>query len=423
MSPEGVETLISLVTALLAGLLIGAERQQGDRRGLFAGIRTFPLFALAGALGMLVGEWLLFGLAIGLSGLIALAYFRAGGPSRVGTSTETAALVTFSLGALCTARDLPLRLSDRLILVGAGASMVMGLLSLKQPLQTFLKKVSWNDIYATAKLLLLAVILLPVLPNSYVGPFEALNPQRIGIFVVLVSTLSFAGYIAVRMLGPSRGLAVTGFFGGLASSTAVTVSFASKARLHPSLLRPCAFAIVLASTTMFPRMMVYTWVTSPELGRASLLPFTVASIVGLIGAGILTLRNTQSQNEESSASLVVENPFDLSHAFRFGLIFTLVLLISKAASLFFQARGALISSAVAGLISVDAVTLSVGKLADQALLTSDVAVDAIGLAALANTLTKVGLSIHLGGRALGIRVGAVLITAIAAGFLTRVLTL
>jgi len=428
MSREGIEILLSLVTALAAGLLIGAERQQGDRRALFAGVRTFPLFALAGALGMLIGSWALFGMALGVGAIVALAYYRSsGGRSRIGTSTETAALVTFGLGALCTARHLPLSLSDRLLLVAAGASMVMGLLTIKQPLQTFLSKISWDDIYATAKLLLLTVILLPTLPARYMGPFEALSPQKIGVFVVLVSAVGFAGYIAIRIAGPSRGLGLTGFFGGLASSTAVTLSFAGKARESRSLVKPCAVAITLASSTNFPRTVMYAAAASPELGWKALGPLVAASVAGFVGTAVLASikgpTRVPLRTSQPPENLKFENPFSLGRALRFGTIFTAVLLFSNAAAALFSEAGVFFASAFSGIINMDATTLSIAKLHQRGLLSRASAVDAIGLSALTSTLFRIGLSSFLGGRALGIRVGVVLLFTIAVGFITRIVLL
>ena len=292
MSHEGVETLLSLAAALVAGLLIGFERQQGDRRGLFAGIRTFPLFALAGALGMLIDIWLMTALAIGIGFVVALAYYRSTeGRSNIGTSTEIAALVTFGLGALCTSKHLPISFSDRLLLVGAGASMVMALLSFREPLHKFVSKVSLEDVYATSKLLLLSIIVLPTLPNRFMGPYESLNPFRIGILVALVSAIGFAGFIAVRIAGPTRGLGLTGFFGGFASSTAVTLSFSSYARSSSALINACALGITLASATTFMRILFYSWTASAELGRQAMMPFLVASIAGFMAVSGLTIRS------------------------------------------------------------------------------------------------------------------------------------
>ncbi len=424
MSPEGLETLLSLAAALVAGLLIGFERQQGDRRGLFAGIRTFPLFAIAGALGMLIDVWLLVALALGLGLVVSLAYYLSSqGRSSVGTSTEAAALVTFGLGALCTANHLPLSFSDRLLLVGAGASMVMALLSYRQPLHDFASKVSLDDLYATTKLLLLSVIVLPTLPNRFVGPYEALNPFKIGIFVVLVSAIGFAGYVAIRIAGPARGLGMTGLFGGLASSTAVTLSFSGHARTSPYLVNPCALAITLASSTTFMRSLVYSYTASAELGRAAMLPLVTASCAGFAAAAVLHFRaqNTpESRNSMPPQDLRFKNPLSLMSALKFAFILTAVMVLSHAATVIFSNSGLFVASALAGTINSDAVALSVSRLHERGLLSLAAAVDALGIAILSTTLTKITLAFVLGGKALGQRVAITLMTMVLTGVITRI---
>jgi len=220
MSAEGLELLLSIFTALAAGFVIGAEREQGED-ATFGGIRTFPMFGLAGAIGMLVGWWALavMGLALGI--LLAIAYLRESKES-LGLSTEVAAIITFGLGALCTARDLEMPTTDRLLLVASGATATLALLSVKRPLHRLVQHVSEEDIFATTKLLVLSVVVLPLLPNEEMGPWGAFNPFSIGILVVLISGIGFAGYVAIRIFGARRGFGLTGLLGGLASSTAVS---------------------------------------------------------------------------------------------------------------------------------------------------------------------------------------------------------
>ena len=414
MSAEGLELLLSIFTALAAGFVIGAEREQGQD-ATFGGIRTFPMFGLAGAIGMLVGWWALavMGLALGI--LLAIAYLRESKES-LGLSTEVAAIITFGLGALCTARDLEMPTTDRLLLVASAATATLALLSVKRPLHRLVRHVSEEDIFATTKLLVLSVVVLPLLPNEEMGPWGAFNPFSIGILVVLISGIGFAGYVAIRIFGARRGFGLTGLLGGLASSTAVTLTFSGRAKEQPKLVTACAVAIVLASATMFPRVVVEVWAVSGALARASLWPFLAAGGVALAAAALMyfgVARGTSTEGEDTELEL--ENPFSLFSAFKFALLFVGVLFVSKAASNYFADAGVYLSAFLAGLADVDAISLSIARLHERGEIGEDVALWGIAIASATNSLSKVGIAAVLGGGRLAVRVGLPMLAALAVG--------
>lgn len=411
MTAPGMEITLSLATAIVAGLLIGAERQQDGGHVRFAGARTFTLISLLGAIGMLIDPWVAFALGLVLGALIAIAYYRDSVTrSETGVTTEIAALVTFGLGALCTTHTLPIPYTDRLLLVAAGSSATLALLSLKKPLHGFLRRVSEDDVYAVMKLLLLAVILLPLLPDADTGPWGAINPRHIGILAVLISSISFAGYIAIRVMGPRRGLGMTGFLGGLASSTAVTLSFASTARRKPALLTGCSAAIVLACSTMFPRMIVDLSVTSPALLPTLSWFLGTASVLSLSAGVYVFLRSLRVPAEPlaEAPELVVNNPFSLSMAIKFALLLTVVMVLSQAAANWLPTTGAYWSAALGAVANTDAITLSLGRLYTQGQLDQETAQQAILLVACSSIASKIGLATWLGGRSLGARIGLAL---------------
>lgn len=422
MTEHGLSVLISVATALLAGFVIGAEREQEAHAG-FGGVRTFPLFALAGALGALVHVALLVALGLALGALLAVSYYRGTRPGDdgesgdLGISTEMAALTTFGLGALSTTDALGLSLTDRLLLVGAGSTAVLALLSLKRRLHAFVAMVSKEDVYATTKLLLLSVVLLPLLPDESMGPWEALNPRGIGLLVVLISGIGFAGYVAVRVLGAEKGLGLTGLLGGLASSTAVTLSFSGRAKESPALVPACAVAIVLAGSTMFPRLAVELAAVSPSLALRAAWPLGAAAAAGIGAGGFLYFRLSRASREEAQSDrpLALKNPLTLSSALKFAALFTGVLLISAAASAWFAEAGVLVSALVTGLADADAISLSVARMHARGTLGDEVAVLAVGLAAGSNTISKVAIAWFLGGRALAWRLAVAFAVALAAG--------
>ncbi|HJL26837.1 MAG TPA: MgtC/SapB family protein, partial [Polyangiaceae bacterium LLY-WYZ-15_(1-7)] len=411
MSGEGLDVMLQLATALAAGFVIGAEREQGEH-ATFAGIRTFPLIGLTGALGALLGPWALAVMGLGVAALVGLAYRRSA-PRDAGTSTEIAALVTFGLGAVCTAESLPLGRTDRLLVVAAGATGTLALLSVKQPLHRWVAKVSEADVFATTKLLVLAVIVLPLLPNRELGPWSALNPRSIGILVVLISAIGFAGYVAIRAFGARRGFGLTGLLGGLASSTAVTLTFSGRAKEAPKLLGACAVAIVLASATMFPRVVVEVWAVSGPLAETALWAFAAAGATALVAAILLYLRAGRADPDEGDTELELDNPFSLKSAFKFTLLFLVVLLVSKGASEEFADAGVYVSAFLAGLADVDAISLSIARLHEGGGIGREPALWALAIASATNSLAKVGIAAVLGGARLGLYVGVPIVLALA----------
>jgi uncharacterized membrane protein (DUF4010 family) len=417
MSPAAVEILLSIGVALAAGFLVGAERQQGGHTS-FGGVRTFPLIALSGALGMLLGAVALAIIGVALAALLAIAYYRDSTRAEgLGLSTEVAAVVTFGLGVLCTSRDLGLALSDRLLLVAAGATITFAFLSVKQPLHRLMGKLTEQEVFATAKLLVLAVLVLPLLPARAMGPWDALNPRSIGILAILISAIGFAGYAAIRIFGAHHGLRLTGLLGGLVSSTAVTLSFAGRARAHASMTLACAVAIVLASASMFPRVVVEVAAVSPRLAAVAAWPFLVAGGVSFVGAGVLSWRLSRRRADAEAAPtrLDLGNPFSVWSTLKFTLLFVVILLASHGASHYFADAGVYFSAALAGLADVDAISLSIARMHEQGTIGPATAQTGLVIAATSNTLVKIGLAGVLGSRALAARVALGLLAGVVAG--------
>lgn len=421
MSAVAIEFLLSFVGALAAGFLVGAEREH-HRHGLFAGARTFPLFALAGALGMFLGPTLLAVLAGAVGILLAVAHFRSTdtADADLGLSTEMAALATFGIGALCAAHEL-FELRDRLLLAAGLSTAVTSLLAFKRPLHGFIAKLSDQDLYAAAKLCILLALVLPFAPDEDLGPWKAVNPREILWLVVLIASISFVGYVAMRVLGPRAGLGLTGLLGGLFASTAVTLTFSGRAREQPALLDGCAVAVVLASATMFPRIAIEVYVVSPDLAPTLLWPLMVAWGTGM-GAGAFLYRRAASrspaQDEERPAehpALEAQSPFSILSAVKFASVFVAVLLASRAAAHYFDEPGAYLASVLGGLADVDPITLSLARLHAIGDLHAQTAASGIALAATINTLVKIALATVLGGKALGLRVGGSLILALVTG--------
>ncbi|MBI2894193.1 MAG: DUF4010 domain-containing protein [Deltaproteobacteria bacterium] len=411
------QTFLSLGIALAAGALIGAERQQAQEKRArvdFGGIRTFPLISLAGALGALMipvaGLWVLGILLAGLGALLTVSHARAVMEKEPGISTEVAALITFALGALAAMPEV-LPGSGRYLLIAAVAAVVMALLALKQPLHGFAARVSADDVYATSKFVILALVVLPILPDRAYGPFAVLNPYTIGLMIVLVAGLSFAGYVGARAFGGRRGLILTGLLGGLVSSTAVTLTFSGRAKEEPSIMTLCSLAIVVASATMFARVLAIVAVVDRPLLGAITWPMAAMGASGF-GAALWLYRREADKGTKHEVPL--RNPFELRQAVKFGLAYAAILFIAKAAQATFGSSGVYVSAFLAGLTDVDAIVLSISQLHREGLAEMPAATG-ITLAVTTNTLVKAGIAAVLGGPALGKRVGTILVAVLAAG--------
>jgi uncharacterized membrane protein (DUF4010 family) len=242
-----------------------------------------------------------------------------------------------------------------------------------------------------------------------------LNPRKIGLMIVLVAGVSFAGYVASRVTGNRRGLLVTGLLGGLASSTAVTLTFSGRAKESPSLVSLCAIAIMAACSTMFLRMLVIVAAVDRPLLPMLALPLGAMAVAGFASAALLY--RSASKHVENGKEVPLQNPFALAQAIKFGLIYAAVSFVAKAAQIYLGSKGVLASSVLAGLTDVDAIMLSLMDLHKEGM-SAETAATGIALAATTNTLVKAGMALVLGGAALGKRVGLGLLVALAAGGLT-----
>lgn len=425
MNLDAYEPFVSIGIALAAGLLIGLEREQSadpeQQRGSFlGGVRTYPLFALLGALSVILGHELTAWLPLLAFGgvLVFIAISFADDVRRErdrGLTTEVSILVTFLLGALATSQGVVEPGSQRVIVVSSLAVVVTFLLSSKPRMQALVARVSRDDLYATLKFLIVAVLVLPLLPNVAMGPLEAINPFNVGLMVVLIASISFVGYLSTRVLGEGRGLAVTAMLGGLVSSTAVTLSFAGRARKDPTLAPMAGVAIVLASTIMFARILVEVAIVHLPLLRLLTLPVLAMAVAGVVAS--LVLYRRAKRPDTAQAPVTLSNPFELSTAVRFGLLYAAVLLVSKAAQQYAGPAGMYAAAALAGTTDVDAITLSTAGMARDGL-DPRVAITTILIGAISNTIVKASMAAALGGWVIGrpvvIAYGMMLMAAVAA---------
>ncbi|MBA3459490.1 MAG: MgtC/SapB family protein [Deltaproteobacteria bacterium] len=400
---EPYETHLGVATALAVGLLVGLEREQtkGTRGGQIGGVRTFAVVALVGALATLLGPaslWVPLIALLGVISLVAISYAAdVKKDTDRGMTTEITVIGVYLLAALAVSRGVIEPMEDRLLLVAAIGVAMTFLLSSKEFFHNFAQRVSRDDFYATVKFLIVAVIALPLLPNRDMGPLGAINPRTLGMLVVMISGLSFLGYVAMRLWGARRGLILSAALGGLVSSTAVTLSFSRRAKDHPDLAPMAAGAIAIAWLIMLGRVAIVVALIDAPLMRTLGIPLGAMFLGGLIGF-VLTFRRSGEMPK-----MELKNPFELGSAIKVTFMFAVVLLASRAAVEYVGDGGLYLAAALGGSTDVDAITVSTAKLA-QSTISHDVATITICIGIAVNTIVKAGLAIGLGGSALGKRV-------------------
>lgn len=415
----GIEatTVQDFGTALLLGALLGIEREKRNMREGFgiAGLRSFVLLALLGAVGGYMGTalampWMLPAVVVVVGVVVAVGYVAGvrRRPEQVGLTTELAAVAACLLGAMATTgfRDLA---------IGLGVGMA-ALLAYKQPLHQLVGQLGWEDVLVGMRLLLATFIVLPLLPDRAIDPWGAINPYKLWLLVLLISGMSLVGYIATRWLGPGRGIAVTAASGGLVSSTAVTLAFAKQSRDEPQRARALAGGVLLAWAVMFVRVAAIAAVVQPALALALAVPCAATTAV-CAGAAVVAMRSHAGGGADGLPAVPMKNPFSLLAASKFAALFAVVQLLLKLGQQHLPQSGVYAVAALAGLTDVDAITVSMGERVRGAPADAGIAATAILVACLSNTVVKTGMAIGMGrGLARTVVVGAV--AAVAAGAAT-----
>ncbi len=377
--------------AIFLGALIGTERQfaAGEAEKYFGGIRTFVFVSMGGAVAAFINDAHVPGFFLlsfaGSTILVAvshvIAIFRG---SDEGTTTEMVTPIVFGLGGLCWWQYYSLSI--------ALAIAVLVFLSSKRLLRSLTMHLSYEDIRASVTLLVLTFIILPIVPNRGMGPYDALNPYRIWLFIILVGTLSFAAYIALRVFRQTMGVIVTGLLGGIVSSTAATMTLSRQSKDTPEHADTFATSTVIASAIVPLRAMVLSLFVAPQLWDR------VIQIVipGLLIGALISFQLLRRHGEHVT-SLKLNNPFRLKVALNFGLLFGIATLLSRVVVELTGASGVLLVAAFSGSVSVDAVVLSLGDFISSGL-PEKFLIGGVAIAIFANCILKAGIARFVGTR-------------------------
>ncbi len=403
MEPAGT---VALFVALGVGALIGLERQQSESAGSFAGVRTFPLIALLGALTQLFFPSLL-PLVLGMVlVLVVVAYVgKILLEGDVGMTTAVAAVLTFVYGAMTGLSEEGLTLA---VVLG---TVTAAMLAVKDPMHELAGRIGQEELRAALKFLIIALVVLPLLPDRDLDVLLGLNPRFVWLMVVFVSGLTFLGYVLTKLLGPARGIGLTGLLGGFVSSTATAMAMADHAKRTPELSPICAFATAVASIAMFPRVLVLVAVVNPGLVAPLAVPLVGMTVVG----GLLSLSLLARNRSNRAPSVDLDNPFRVRPALVFGALFAAVLLAVDGLNVLFGEGGVYVIALLSGTVDANAITLSLGRLALEGSVEASVAVTGIVLALVTNTVVKVAIVRSLGTARMGKSVAGVLGTTSIVG--------
>jgi len=381
--------VLDLLLALGLGLLVGLQREWSKSE--IGGIRTFPLItvfgALAGILAGYLGDWTVGAALLSVAAMLVLANLARPhtGPVDPGLTTEVAALVMFGVGVAVSQGIV----GPAIVVTGS----VAVLLQLKSELHGFVARIEEAELRAVSRLVLIALVILPALPNREFGPYGVLNPFEVWLMVVLIVGISLVAYVSYRLVGAQAGVLVTGLLGGLISSTATTVTYSQKARKEHSHLGAAAAVIILASAAVFGRVLFEVAVVAPSVLPNVAPPLLV--MTGVIAA--LAWVALQRSHREPPPPVDREPPSTLRSAIVFGLLYAVVLLAVAAVQQHFGEGALYTVAALSGLTDMDAITLSTSRLIESGRLGPETGWRVILVGTLANLAFKAGIILTAGG--------------------------
>ncbi len=386
----------NLAVALGIGLLIGLERERSKGDGPTrrpAGIRTFALASLLGAVATHLGGTVL--LAVGLAGVIALtalSYLRSHDTDH-GLTTEIGLLIAPLLGALAMAEPL---------LAAGLAAAVAVVFAAKAPLHGFVKgaltdaEVKDGLVFAIATL-----VIWPLLPDRQLGPFDAINPHNVWLLVILMLAIGAAGHAATRLLGARYGLPMAGLAAGFVSSTATIGSMAARVAKDPASMGPAVAGAAFSTCATFLQMAVLLFTTS-QATLIAMAPMLVAgTVVAAAYALFFALRPSASRDIQEAEP---GRAFSPGAALGLATMMALMLVVSAAMEEWFGETGVIAGAAVAGIVDTHSAGISVASLVGTGGLSAEAAIAPILAAMTTNAAAKIAMAISLGTRSFAVRI-------------------
>lgn len=406
---------IPIIEALLIGILVGAQREAVKPSG-HIGVREFVIIAIVGSLcGMLENNWLTVSTVFSLIVFLTAFRFRSPNLEGSGFTTDLAMLAVYCLAFAGSSDDF-----EHGQTTAIGLAIILTLfLEAKDKLQRFFREtitaVEFSD---TLRFLALIFIIYPLLPQGDLGPYDAFNFQKIWMFVILVSSVSFVGYFFEKFLGQSIGIKLTAILGGLASTTATTQAFSRDMHEEPEAENVFWQATTLANAVQFPRILAFLSVVSPKLAVVAVAPLMAAGGIGMAIAALTKIpKDKQEKTKDKAGKIDLGNPFTLGPALKFGAVLAVIIFLTKASTVIFGTHSLIWTSCIGGMMDVDAIAVTVADLFHAGQVDNRLAISSLLLAALMNAMFKTGIAFTTGSRRFGLKVGFTFAAMFAAAFI------
>jgi uncharacterized membrane protein (DUF4010 family) len=403
-------TIIGICVALGIGLLIGAERERRKDNSparSAAGIRTFAVAALMGAVGLMLGGIELLALAVLVVGAGSMIAYKKSSTQDPGLTSEFALVLTCMLGAMA--------MQNGLLAAGIGVALAL-ILASRSRMHHFVSTVlTEQELHDTLLFFAVALIALPLVPDRFMGPFDALNPRALTTLIVVVMAVSAAGYLGMRWMGPQHGLPLAGFASGFVSSAATIHAMGRRTRQDASLMAPAVAGAVLSSIATIVQMALVIALVQPALLLAMAWPLAMGGGVALLYGLIFLFRSFKDGRPYEVRE--VGRAFDLKTSVGFSVLLGVVMTVSAGLNAWLGDAGILIGAAVSGFADAHATAASTASLMAAGKIDATQAMVPILLGLTTNAVTKAVVAFQAGGAAYAGKIIPGLVLMVSASWL------
>lgn len=381
---------LNFAVALGIGLIIGAERERNNDAGkgnAIAGVRTFAIASLLGATSYMIHIWLHITILISVMIFVTVAYLK-NKDQDLGLTTEISLLFTIILGGLT--------ITNASLAASLGIATAL-LLLVKKRLHGFvLKTVTKSELYEFLMLAAATLIILPIVPNAFVGPFDAINPRNLWLIVIFIMTINALGHLALRLLGQRIGLPIIGFVSGFISSIATVGSMGERAKQYPNLCRAAVCGATLSSLATIIQLSMLLAAIHPATLNTLKWPLIFGAVAIAVFGLILTI---QLLHQHITRRPIAEKSFSIKTAFWFAGMIAIVLIVSAALMAWFGQKGLIFASGIAGLVDAHSPSISIATMAASGKITIENTAVPILVALSINNLSKGVIAIFCGSKA------------------------
>ncbi|MCA1927093.1 MAG: MgtC/SapB family protein [Calditerrivibrio sp.] len=387
------DLLLAVLLSSLIGLERGWQNRTDDDGKRIAGLRTFTIIgifaALSSFISMNINQYFIFVSFIGFSFFI-ISVYRNFDNRDIGITTEITMFAVFTISVLAS--------YGYRYVASASAVIIMGVLSLKIQIHEFIKKISIEEIIAMLKFLILVAVIYPLLPDTPIGSWTTITYSEIFKIVIVIASISFLGYISIKILGSEKGILTSSILGGLVSSTAVTISLSKYYNENDKLPDFYIFGILLSWLVMFFRILIIAIIFNPDLALS--LGLSILSACLYIIIQLFIIRN-KLKNHSENIPIKIQNPIDIVSSIKFALILSIIVFFAEKGKMLLGKSGVIAAAFFSGLADVDAITIYLSKLSMEENFYY-ISVYGILIASAVNTLVKGIIANFIGGKSIGL---------------------